>query len=278
RTAPRTRCRSRRRWWPRLRVPETTGSRQICRQACVHSVLAALLLGVVLQDAGDRKRSAGTLLVRDRDVGGDARIGGVVLASRVGDQALQFGAAALVAERKEAQEDDWQHVALVVRGLDGAPQVDRGLPELRGSEPDYLRPGDLRVSFAQFRRSASACLAKQRQTAQYRALNDSVVEEGFPPPNGKTGNQFDLFDGIEKAETVRPHSKIASRITSDARRGLSPRAETTSTLQSSTVSRSSNKPVRSRSDRPGSKSTRKSISESCCLSPRATEPNTRMLS
>src|ERR1035437_4686761 len=172
RTAPRTRCRSRRRWWPRLRVPETTGSRQICRQACVHSVPAALLLGVVLQDAGDRKRSAGTLLVRDRDVGGDARIGGVVLASRVGDQALQFGAAALVAERKEAQEDDWQHVALVVRGLDGAPQVDRGLPELRGSEPDYLRPGDLRVSFAQFRRYASACLAKQRQTAQYRALND----------------------------------------------------------------------------------------------------------
>ena len=39
------------------------------------------------------------------------------------------------------------------------------------SEPDYLRPGDLRVSFAQCRRYASACLAKQRQTAQYRALN-----------------------------------------------------------------------------------------------------------
>ena len=40
------------------------------------------------------------------------------------------------------------------------------------SEPDYLRPGDLRVSFAQCRRYASACLAKQRQTVQYRALND----------------------------------------------------------------------------------------------------------
>src|ERR1035441_5827498 len=90
---------------------------------------------------------------------------------------------------------------------------------------------------------------------------DSVVEESISPADGKTGNQFDLFDGTEKAEPVRPHSKTASRITSDAMRGLSPRAETTSTLQSSTASRSSNKPVRSRSDRPGSKSTRKSISE-----------------
>src|ERR1035438_3155881 len=129
------------------------------------------------------------------------------------------------------------------------------------SEPNYLPPGNLRVSFAQFRGYASARLAKQRQTVQHRALNDSVVEESISPADGKTGNQFDLFDGTEKAEPVRPHSKTASRITSDAMRGLSPRAETTSTLQSSTASRSSNKPVRSRSDRPGSKSTRESISE-----------------
>ena len=40
------------------------------------------------------------------------------------------------------------------------------------SEPDYLRPGDLRVSFAQFRGYAPACLAKQRQTVQYCALKD----------------------------------------------------------------------------------------------------------
>ena len=40
------------------------------------------------------------------------------------------------------------------------------------SKSDYLRPWDLRVSFAQFRRYASAGLAKQRQTVQYRALNE----------------------------------------------------------------------------------------------------------
>src|ERR1035441_367257 len=114
------------------------------------------------------------------------------------------------------------------------------------AERDYLLPGDLRVSFAQFGGYAPAGLAKQRQPVQYRALNDQVVEEGVPPAHGKGGNQFDLFDGIEKAEAVRLHSRTASRITSDARRDLSPRAETTSTLHSSTVSRSSNKPVRSR--------------------------------
>ena len=79
---------------------------------------------------------------------------------------------------------------------------------------------------------------------------------------GKPRNQFDLLDGIQQTEAIRPHSETASRITSDARRGLSPRLETTSTLQPNTVSRSSHNPVRSSSDRPGSKSTTKSMSES----------------
>ena len=40
------------------------------------------------------------------------------------------------------------------------------------SEPDYLRPGDLRVSFAHCLGYAQAGLSEQRQTVQYRALND----------------------------------------------------------------------------------------------------------
>jgi hypothetical protein len=39
-------------------------------------------------------------------------------------------APALVSERQEAKEDDRQDEAFVVRGLDGAPEIDGGLPEL----------------------------------------------------------------------------------------------------------------------------------------------------
>src|ERR1035441_10204592 len=97
---------------------------------------------------------------------------------------------------------------------------------------------------------------------QYCALNQEVAEKHVPALLAKPGNQFDLLDSIEKTEAVRPHNETASRITSDARRGLSPRLETTSTLQPNTVSRSSHNPVKSSSDRPDRKSTRKSMSES----------------
>src|ERR1039457_442079 len=125
-----------------------------------------------------------------------------------------------------------------------------------------LRPRDLRVGFAKRGRQPSAGLTQQRQAVQYRALNQNVAQERFPPPLGKPGNQFALLDGIEQTEAVCPHSETASRITSDARRGLSPRLETTSTLQPNTVSRSSHNPVQSSSDRPRSKPPRKSMSES----------------
>ena len=49
-----------------------------------------------------------------------------------GDERLQLGPTLLEAQRQEAQEDDGQHVALVVGGLDGAAKLDGGLPQLIG--------------------------------------------------------------------------------------------------------------------------------------------------
>ena len=53
----------------------------------------------------------------------------VVVALRLGDQPSQLGPALLVAQREETQEDDRQHVALVVGWLDGAAQLDGRLEE-----------------------------------------------------------------------------------------------------------------------------------------------------
>jgi len=74
-----------------------------------------------------------------QDLRRDPRIDGVVLARRIGDQPLQFRAAAFVAQRKEPQEDNRQNIPLVVGGLDGSPQVDCGLPEL-GGQGGYTVP------------------------------------------------------------------------------------------------------------------------------------------
>jgi hypothetical protein len=76
--------------------------------------------------------------------------------------------------------------------IDPEALVDDHVPET-----DYLWPWDFRVRNAQLRGHATAGFAKQRQAVQYRALNDQVVEEGVPPPCGKTGNQLGLFDGIK---------------------------------------------------------------------------------
>src|ERR1039458_4452190 len=130
------------------------------------------------------------------------------------------------------------------------------------AEGNDLGPRNLGVSFAKRGRQAPASFTQQRQAMQYCALNQEVAEKRVPALLAKPGNQFDLLDSIEKTEAVRPHNETASRITSDARRGLSPRLETTSTLQPNTPPTPSNQPVRSSRDRPGSKSTRKSISES----------------
>jgi hypothetical protein len=75
-------------------------------------------------------------------------------------------------------------------------------------------------------------------------------------------NQLYLFDGVKKTVLIRPHTATASRITSDGSGGLSPRLETTSTLQPGTALRSSHKPGDRVGARPGSKFTRKSMSES----------------
>jgi hypothetical protein len=96
---------------------------------------------------------------------------------------------------------------------------------------------------------------------QYCTLHHDIAEESVAALLGELGDQFDLFDCVQDAETVSIHSGAASRMTASAKRGFSPRLETTSTLQPSTVSRSSHMPVKSSNERPGSKSTRKSISE-----------------
>ncbi len=61
----------------------------------------------------------------------DAGVAGVV-AARLRDERLQLGAARLEAQRQEAQEYDGQDVPLVVRRLDGAAELDGGLPQLLG--------------------------------------------------------------------------------------------------------------------------------------------------
>src|ERR1017187_8524799 len=130
------------------------------------------------------------------------------------------------------------------------------------AECDDLQPGNLGMRFSKLMRHSAARFPEESQTVQDSALDQNVAEECFPSVFGELGDHFDLFCGVEETEAVRPHKETASRVTSDARRGLSPRLETTSTLHPRTASRSSHRPVRSSSDRPRSKSTRKSISES----------------
>jgi len=91
---------------------------------------------------------------------------------------------------------------------------------------------------------------------------------------------LDLFDGLPnvfEAKAVVPHSGTASRRTVARTRSRKPREETTSTLEASKLSNSRCSPLRSNKLRPGSRSTRKSISLRVSLSPRATDPNTRIV-
>src|ERR1022692_4801926 len=106
------------------------------------------------------------------------------------------------------------------------------------------------MRFSKLMRHSAARFPEYSQTVQDSALYQNVAEECFPSVFGELGDHFDLFCGVEETEAVRPHKETASRVTSDARRGLSPRLETTSTLHPRTASRSSHRPVRSSSDRP----------------------------
>src|ERR1700691_2282347 len=109
------------------------------------------------------------------------------------------------------------------------------------AERDDLGPRNFGVSFAKRGRHAPASLAQQGQAVRYCALDQNVAEERIAALLEKSGNQFYLLNGIEKTEAIRPHSETASRITSDARRGLSPRLDTTSTLRHNPFSRSSHR-------------------------------------
>jgi hypothetical protein len=60
--------------------------------------------------------------------------------------------------------------------------VDDHIPECNN-----LRPWDLRMSLASFRRNASARLAQQGQPVLHRALKSDVAEEVFPPAWPKSG-------------------------------------------------------------------------------------------
>ena len=67
---------------------------------------------------GDDEGAGAAVFVRvGEDFGSDAWIAGVVVAGGVGDEALEFGAAALVAEGKEAQENDGQVALCTIRSL-----------------------------------------------------------------------------------------------------------------------------------------------------------------
>src|SRR5260370_31449724 len=136
--------------------------------------------------------------------------------------------------------------------IDAEVLVDNNIPER-----DDLGPRNVGVRLAHFRGNRATGFAEQRQTVQDRALDQIIVNERFPALFGKFRDQLRLFDSVEKTESIGPHSDTASRITSDARRGLSPRLETTSTLQPSAASRSSHKPGRTRTARPGPKTPRK---------------------
>lgn len=59
----------------------------------------------------------------------ERRIVAVVLTVRISDQRLQIGSPPLVAQRQEPQEDNGQHVTLVVRRFDRTTQAHCGLPE-----------------------------------------------------------------------------------------------------------------------------------------------------
>src|SRR5260370_6386872 len=155
--------------------------------------------------------------------------------------------------------------------IDAEVLVDNNIPERND-----LGPRNVGVRLAHFRGNRATGFAEQRQTVQDRALDQIIVNERFPALFGKFRDQLRLFDSVEKTESIGPHSDTASRITSDARRGLSPRLATTSTLPPRAASRSSHKPVRSSRDRTGSKSTRKSKSETTRWLPHRTEPKTRI--
>ena len=97
------------------------------------------------------------------------------------------------------------------------------------------------------------------------------------PPGGVLLDTLNGFQDVPKTDAVVPHRGTASARTRSRTRTRSPLSVTTSTGAPKASWRSISRPPRSESDRPGSRSTRKSTSLWGSLSPRATEPNTRTL-
>lgn len=124
---------------------------------------------------------------------------------------------------------------------------------------------------------------QRRQVFLHRLPDDlqvrrEVVMHQFKSGAPAAGVAFDPLNRLEhvlQPLAIISHSGTASPTTRARIRGRRPVSVTTSTLQPRRPSKSLNSPPRSKSDRPGARRTRKSMSLSASASPRATDPKTR---
>src|SRR5215475_4461683 len=140
-----------------------------------------------------------------------------------------------------------------------------------------LRPWHLGMRIVKISAELCRSLANDLEVMSNPDLDQFVLVEGIPASGRVTLDTVDRIEDVSEALLRVSHRGMASRSTRSRIRGLIPRSLRTSTLHPSKSCSSSHKAAWSSRLRPGSNSTRRSISLCSSASPRATEPNTRTL-